>query len=135
MSGINKVLLIGNVGRDPEIRNMPNGDPVANLSLATSFKSKGTEYTEWHKLVAFGKTADLIKQYVHKGSKLYVEGRLQTRSWEKDGSKHYSTEIVIGQMQFLGGKGEQGASAPAPHRQEPDFGAPPPEDFDDDIPF
>lgn len=110
--GINKVILIGNVGGDPEVRYLPNGNAVANVTLATSdsWKDKQTgqqqERTEWHRVVFFGRIAEIIGEYVRKGSKLYVEGRLQTREWEKDGVKRYTTEIVVdigGQMQILDG--------------------------------
>lgn len=116
--GINKVILIGNLGNDPDVRYMPNGNAVANVSLATtdSWKDRETgqlqERTEWHRVVFFGKLAEIVGQYLRKGSKIYVEGRLQTREWEKDGIKRYSTEIVVdmgGQMQMLDGRGD-GAS-------------------------
>ena len=109
--GINKVILVGNLGNDPEIRYMPNGNAVANVSLATSdsWKDKATgeqqEKTEWHRVVFFNRLAEIVEQYVKKGSKLYVEGRLQTRSWEQDGVKRYSTEIVASEMQMLDGRG------------------------------
>lgn len=121
---INKVILYGNLTRDPELKALPTGANVCNFSLATNrtFKDKnGTkqEQVEYHNIVAFGRTADLIKQYVKKGSPLYVEGRLQTRSWEKDGAKQYRTEILLEQMQFgpkgsgMGGGMSSGSSAPA----------------------
>ena len=116
MNGVNKAVIIGRVGQDPEIRHMPNGTAVANLSLATSerWKDKDTgeqkESTEWHKCCAFGRTAEIIEQYVKKGDPIYVEGKLQTRSWEKEGQKHYSTEIVIKDMQMLGSKPNQATS-------------------------
>ena len=114
--GVNKVILLGNVGKDPEIRYMQNGDPVANLSIATSetWKNKSTgqaeEKTEWHRVVMFGKLAGIVEQYVRKGTQLYVEGKLQTRKWQdQSGQDRYSTEIVVdgfnGQMQMLGGRG------------------------------
>ena len=112
--GVNKVILIGNVGNDPEIRYMPNGNAVANISLATSdsWKDKGTgeqqDRTEWHRVVYFNRLAEIVEQYVKKGSKLYVEGRLQTRSWEQDGVKRYSTEIVGSEMQMLDSRGGAG---------------------------
>ncbi len=100
----NKVFLIGNVGRDPEIKYLSNGDGVANFSLATTMKFKGEEKTEWHKIVAFGKVVDVIEKYITKGSRICVEGRLQTREWEdKNGSKHYTTEIVLSDLSMLGG--------------------------------
>lgn len=151
--GVNKVILIGNVGGEPEVRYLPNGNAVANVTLATSdtWKDKQTgqqqERTEWHRVVFFGRIAEVVGEYVAKGSKLYVEGRLQTREWEKDGIKRYTTEIVVdinGQMQLLDGRpadsGNKAASAPQPQRQQrqapaqqqpvPDY-----DSFDDDIPF
>ena len=105
--GVNKVILVGNVGSDPEFRAMPNGNGVAQLSLATSdqWKDKNTgeakEKTEWHRVVFFNRLAEIVEQYVNKGSKLYIEGSLRTRSWEQDGVKKYSTEIVAKEMQML----------------------------------
>lgn len=159
--GVNKVILIGNVGGDPEVRYMPNGNAVANVTLATSdsWKDKQTgqqqERTEWHRVVFFGRLAEVVGEYARKGSKLYIEGRLQTREWEKDGVKRYTTEIVVdigGQMQLLDGRpsgGEQSAaprqqqpSRPAPQQQPaaqpqqaPQQSAPDYDSFDDDIPF
>lgn len=115
--GVNKVILIGNMGNDPEVRHLPNGNPVANITLATtdSWKDKQTgqtqERTEWHRVVFFGRLAEVVGQYTRKGSKLYIEGRLQTREWEKDGIKRYTTEIVVdinGQMQLLDSVNRQG---------------------------
>lgn len=114
--GINKVILIGNLGQDPEIRYAPSGTAIANLSIATSDtwldKQSGErqERTEWHRLVLFNKTAEVAGQYLKKGSKVYVEGRLQTRKWQgQDGQDRYTTEIVVGDMQMLGGNdGGQG---------------------------
>ena len=163
--GINKVILIGNVGGDPEVRYMPNGNAVANVTLATtdSWKDKQSgqqqERTEWHRVVFFGRLAEIVGEYVRKGSKLYIEGRLQTREWEKDGVKRYTTEIVVdigGQMQLLDGRPQGGEgmaprpqqSRPAPQRQaapqqqaqqpaqQPQAQQMPDSDsFDDDIPF
>lgn len=122
--GVNKAILIGNVGGDPEVRYMPNGNAVANITLATSdsWKDKNTgqqqERTEWHRVVFFGRLAEVVGEYVRKGSKLYIEGRIQTREWEKDGVKRYTTEIVVdigGQMQMLDGRQEAGQ--PAANRQ------------------
>jgi len=136
--GINKAILIGNAGNDPEQRAMPNGTAVTNLTIATSesWKDKNTgeqvEKTEWHRLVFFSRLAEIVGQYVKKGSKIYVEGRLQTRSWEQDGVKRYSTEIVCNEMQMLD-RVESGAK-PAKaggEKPQPDFA-----DFDsDDMPF
>ena len=144
--GINKVILVGTVGKDPEMKYMPSGDAIANISIATNdaWKDKNTgekkEVTEWHRVVFFRQLADIVGKYVRKGQQIYIEGSLKTRSWEKDGQKHYATEIVASDMQMLGSKGdgertEQSASAPKPAPPKP---APAPqsfEDFDDDLPF
>lgn len=148
--GINKVILIGNVGGDPETRYMPNGNAVTNLTLATSdsWKDKQTgqvqERTEWHRVSFFGKIAEIAGQYLSKGSKVYIEGRLQTREWEKDGVKRYTTEIIVdmgGTMQMLDGKPEGGTqSRPAqsqgqqqrPQQQSSQQSY---DDFDDSIPY
>lgn len=115
--GINKVILIGNAGGDPDVRYLPNGNAVANLTLATSdsWKDKQTgqlqERTEWHRVSFFGKIAEIVGQYIKKGSKLYIEGRLQTREWEKDGVKRYTTEVIVdmgGAMQMLDGREDSG---------------------------
>ena len=153
--GVNKVILVGNVGNDPEVRYMPNGNAVANVSVATSdsWKDRNTgdqqERTEWHRVVFFNRLAEIVEQYVKKGTKLYLEGRLQTRSWEQDGAKRYSTEIVANEMQMLDSRGAGGVN------QEFGDQAPPPaapsqdskkestqqpsssnfDNFDDDIPF
>ena len=123
---VNKVTLIGTVGRDPESRFSPGGSAVANFSMATneSYNDKNTgqrvEQTEWHRIVAFGKLAEIIQQYVKKGSKLYIEGKLKTNEWEKDGIKRYSTDIVVNEMVMLdrapGGGGDSGGFA-APQGQ------------------
>lgn len=121
--GVNKVILIGNLGQDPEVRFMPSGAPVANLRLATTDtwmdKQSGQrqERTEWHSLVLFNKLAEIAQQYLKKGSKVYVEGRLQTRKWQgQDGQDRYSTEIVVNDMQMLdsrgGGDFQGGGQAP-----------------------
>lgn len=112
MSGLNKVMLIGRLGRDPEIRYTQQGLAVVNLSIATSeqWTDKNTgdrqERTEWHRVVVFGKQAETCERYLNKGSQIYVEGRLQTRSYEKDGQTHYSTEIIVSNFQFLGGRSD-----------------------------
>jgi single-strand DNA-binding protein len=113
---VNKVILLGNVGKDPEIKVLPSGQPVANFSVATSerFKDQQGNFqdrTEWHNVVAYGKLADIIRDYVKKGNKLYIEGRLTTRSWDdKDsGKKVYRTEIVIADLSLLSGRGEEGS--------------------------
>ena len=150
--GVNKVILVGNLGNDPEVRYMPNGNAVANVSLATSdsWKDKNTgeqqERTEWHRVVFFNRLAEIVEQYVKKGSKIYVEGRLQTRSWEQDGVKRYTTEIVASEMQMLDSRGGAGADfgesrPPAqqqPAQSKPAQGGGAPQNFDnfdDDIPF
>lgn len=159
--GVNKVILVGNVGQDPETRYMPNGGAVTNLSLATSesWKDKNSgeqqERTEWHRIVFYQRLAEIVAEYVKKGSKLYVEGRLQTRSWEQDGVKRYATEIIANEMQMLdsrGGSGDGGSSWQGGQSQAPRGGQgggnsggntrsqpAPPQDidggFDDDIPF
>ena len=114
--GVNKVILVGNVGNDPEVRYMPNGNAVANISIATSdsWKDRNTgeqqERTEWHRVVFFNRLAEIVEQYVKKGTKLYLEGRLQTRSYEQDGVKKYSTEIVANEMQMLDSRGATGSN-------------------------
>ena len=110
MAGLNKVMLIGNLGRDPEIRYSQQGLAVVNFSIATSeyWTDKNTgdrqEKTEWHNIVVFGKQAETCEKYLSKGSKIYVEGRLQTSNYEKEGQTHYNTKIVVSNFQFLGGK-------------------------------
>jgi single-strand DNA-binding protein len=113
---VNKVILLGNVGKDPEIRSTSGGMTVANFSIATSERIKAadgqyTDKTEWHNLVAFQRTAEIIRDYVKKGSKLYVEGRLQTSSWDDKttGQKKYKTEIIVGEISLLSGRGEGGS--------------------------
>ena len=120
--GVNKVILIGNLGADPDVRYMPSGDAVANCRIATSeaWKDKQSgelqERTEWHNVVFFGKLAEVVKQYVHKGSKIYVEGKLRTRKWQtQDGQDRYTTEVVVdinGTMQMLDGRPGGGSSVP-----------------------
>ena len=149
MAGINKVILVGNLGQDPEIKYTQSGDAVANFSLATSetWKDKAgvkQERTEWHRCVAWRKLAEIIQQYVRKGSKIYVEGKLQTRKWQgSDGQDRYTTEIVVSEMQMLDGK-SGGQSAPQQQRQasqrmdagnRASMAAQAPSDFDEDIPF
>lgn len=145
--GINKVILVGNVGQDPETRYMPNGNAVTNISLATSetWKDKNTgeqqERTEWHRVTFYQRLAEIVAEYVKKGSKLYVEGRLQTRSWEQDGVKRYATDIIANEMQMLDsrGSGDNYSSAqtsPPPRNETQTQQAPEDMDsFDDDIPF
>ncbi|EPJ7711153.1 single-stranded DNA-binding protein [Citrobacter freundii] len=149
--GVNKVILVGNLGQDPEVRYLPNGGAVANITLATSesWRDKATgemkEQTEWHRVVLFGKLAEVASEYLRKGSQVYIEGQLRTRKWtDQSGVEKYTTEVLVnvgGTMQMLGGKQAEGKSAcsssqqprkqqqPAPQHNEP------PMDFDDDIPF
>jgi single-strand DNA-binding protein len=142
--GVNKVMLIGRLGRDPEVRYLPSGVAIANISLATSeqWKDKNTgekqEKTEWHRVVFFGRLAEVVGEYLKKGGEVFVEGRLQTRKWQdKDGNDKYTTEIVANEMQMLGSKpsGSGGTSAPSNAPATPATPAPPGDDFDDDIPF
>ena len=145
--GINKVILVGNLGRDPEKRYMPSGGAVTNISIATSKQWKDRdsgeqkERTEWHRVVFFNRLAEIAGEYLKRGSKVYVEGELRTRDWEKDGQKHYTTEIVANEMQMLDSRGEMGAGPPRAESgggsasPAEDFGPPPADDFDDDIPF
>jgi single-strand DNA-binding protein len=121
--GINKVILVGTCGQDPEVRYLPNGNAVTNLSLATSeqWTDKQTgqkvEKVEWHRVSLFGKVAEIAGEYLRKGSQVYIEGKLQTREWEKDGIKRYTTEIIVdmqGTMQLLGGRPQDGNQQPAP---------------------
>ena len=149
MASINKVILVGNLGKDPEIRYLPSGDSVANITIATSSKYKGkdgnmVEETEWHRITFFGKLAEIVGQYLKKSSSVYVEGRLKTRKYtDKDGAEKYSTDIVANEMQMLGGRpsGDSQQHAPAPaSRPAPQRSAPAPaasgfSDMDDDIPF
>lgn len=161
--GVNKVILVGNLGNDPEVRYMPNGNAVANLSLATSESWKDQQgqvqgRTEWHRLTMYRKLAEIAGEYLKKGSQIYVEGKLQTRKWQdQQGHDKYTTEVIVDQMQMLGGREGGGNSQqgnrqgyqsqsqgsgqnrqpqqqsqqepPASGMQVPDF------DFDDDIPF
>ena len=150
--GVNKVTLIGNLGADPEIRYTANGSAVANVRLATaeSWRDRESgeqqERTEWHRVVFFSRLAEIVGEYLKKGSQVYIEGRLQTRKWQdRDGNDRYTTEIVANEMQMLGGRGGGGGggfdapsnqssssqSAPAPAASN----EPPMDDFDDDIPF
>lgn len=151
--GVNKVILVGSVGQDPETRHLPNGSAVTNFSIATSevWKDKNSgekqERTEWSRCVAYQRLAEIIAEYVRKGSKLYVEGKLQTRSWEQDGQKRYATEIIVSEMQMLDGKKEGGQPESDPparsqtsasdYRNARNGAAPMPSitDFDDSIPF
>jgi single-strand DNA-binding protein len=146
---VNKVILIGNLGADPEVRYMPSGTAVANMRIATTeqWRDRGSgenqEHTEWHRVARFGKLGEIAQQYLRKGAKVYIEGKIRTRKWQgQDGQDRYSTEIVADQMQMLDSR-SGGGSVPF---DEPGGGAPPPQqggggsgmdkpDFDDDIPF
>ena len=142
--GVNKCILVGSLGQDPEVRYTQGGSAIANLSLATSetWRDKQTgenkEKTEWHRVVLFGKVAEVAGEYLKKGSQVYIEGQLQTRKWTvKDGVDRYSTEVVVnvgGTMQMLGGKSAVGQQE-RPQRQQAAQNSAPPKDFDDDIPF
>jgi len=143
--GVNKVIIVGTCGQDPELKYMPSGDAVCNLSLATSEQwtdkktNQKVEKTEWHRVAMFGKVAEIAGEYLRKGSQCYIEGRLQTREWEKDGIKRYTTEIVVdmrGTMQLLGGKSDNAEPRQAAPRPQPSQQSAPPDDFDSsDIPF
>ncbi len=144
--GINKVILIGNLGADPEVRYTPGGAAVANLRLATSAswrdKTTGemTEQTEWHRVVLFARLGEIAGEYLKKGSKVYIEGRLQTRKWQdQSGQDRYSTEIVGNEMQMLDSRGGGDYNqAPATNKPQPASAPAAPaggNDFDDDIPF
>jgi len=154
--GINKVILVGNLGQDPEVRYTPSGSAITNLSLATSesWKDKNSgqmqEKTEWHRVAMFGKLAEIAGEYLRKGSQVYIEGKLQTRKWQdKQGQDRYTTEVVVdgfsGVMQMLGGKNEGGGGQRAPMNAQPQQAPAAPktapansgfdESFDDDIPF
>lgn len=140
MASVNKVILVGNLGADPETKYLPSGDAVTNLRIATTekWKDKATgemkELTEWHRISMFGKLAEVAGQYLRKGAGVYIEGKIQTRTWDKDGVKQYSTEIRADQMQMLGGKSaEDGQPAPSNARGASQDGKVPVED--DDIPF
>jgi single-strand DNA-binding protein len=141
--GINKVIIVGNLGADPETRYMPSGSAVTNLSVATSetWKDKQTgeqkERTEWHKVAMFNRLAEIAAEYLRKGSQVYIEGKLRTRKWQdRDGNDRWTTEIVADEMQMLGGRGG-GGSAPMSSDRGSSGGPPdgPPDDFEDDIPF
>ncbi len=169
MASVNKVILVGNLGADPEIRALPNGDPVANIRLATTerYKDKASgemrELTEWHRVVFFNRLAEVVRDYLKKGSSVYIEGRIRTRKWQdQSGQDRYSTEIMGDQMQMLGGRstgtvsmdndgyGQGAAQAPArasnftPANAAPNRPSAPPaqapassgfDEMDDDIPF
>jgi single-strand binding protein len=142
MAGINKVIIVGHLGNEPEMRTMPNGEAVANIGVATSesWNDKNTgerrEVTEWHRIVLYRRLAEIAGQYLHKGSQVYVEGRLRTRKWQdQNGQDRYTTEIQGDNLQMLGG----GQSYSATQTQSPAKSVTPPQppqdSFDDDIPF
>jgi single-strand DNA-binding protein len=145
MASVNKVIIVGNLGRDPEMRYMPSGDPIANIAVATSFKKKDpntgeqTELTEWHRISFFGKLAEIVGQYLKKGSSVYVEGRLQTRKYtDKDGVEKYATDIVAETMQMLGGRpdGASGGGYQGQQNSRPAQAARPAQPASmDDVPF
>lgn len=149
MRGVNKVILVGNLGKDPDIRYMPSGAAVANVTIATneSWKDKNTgemrEKTEWHNVVFFNRLAEIVGEYLKKGSQVYVEGRLQTRKWQdKSGNDRYTTEIIASEMQMLGGRSGMGMPenvSPDPAPAAPEQGSAAhtaaADGFDDDIPF
>jgi len=142
--GVNKWIGIGNACADPETRYMPNGNAVTNVTIACndSYKDKSTgqtvDKTEFVRIVFYQRLAEIVAEYVKKGSKLYIEGRLQTRSWEQDGVKRYATEVIANEMQMLDGRGDnQQSSQQQPAQQNTRPASPPPDmdDFSDDIPF
>lgn len=142
--GVNKVILIGNLGKDPEIRYTQNGTAVANFSLATtdSWTKDGekTERTEWHNIVVWARLAEICNEYLQKGKQIYIEGRIQTRKWEdRDGNTRYTTEIVAQNMQMLGGRGDGGGGGDdqsrGDDRHDPNAHPGPDDVTDDDIPF
>ncbi|MCP5269515.1 MAG: single-stranded DNA-binding protein [Zoogloeaceae bacterium] len=154
MASVNKVILVGNLGADPETRYMPSGDPVTNLRLATTdtWKDKSSgerkEATEWHRVVLFRRLAEVAGQYLKKGSQVYIEGRLKTRKWQdKDGQERYTTEIEADEMKMLGsrqGQGEPSSYGGGDNSPAPSYGGAKPaaagkkpsfDDMDDDIPF
>ena len=143
MAGINKVIIVGNLGNDPEIRTMPNGEAVANISVATSesWTDKNTgerrEVTEWHRIVLYRRLAEIAGQYLRKGSQVYVEGRLKTRKWQdNNGQDRYTTEIQGDNLQMLGGRqDEQKQAKPSKAKPEPLSAMAEQDDFSDGIPF
>ena len=141
---INKAILVGNLGKDPEVRYTPSGTAVANFSVATTERWKDKtpgemkEQTEWHRIVAWGRLGEICGEYLSKGRQVYIEGRLQTRSWEKDGVTRYTTEIVANNMQMLGARNESQGTGRQMGQPAADRGYPEPpmgDSQDDDIPF
>jgi single-strand DNA-binding protein len=145
MRGVNKAIVLGNLGQDPELKNLPSGSAVCSLSVATSerWKDKTTgedkELTEWHRVSLFGRLAEIAAQYLRKGSQVYIEGRLRTRKWQdKSGADRYTTEIIADELQMLGSRGGSGdGEQRRSERAEPKQQAEPKQrdEFDDDIPF
>lgn len=150
MSSVNKAIILGHLGREPEVRYTPSGEPVANVTIATSSKYKDksgelVEETEWHRVTFFGKLAQVVENYLHKGSLVYVEGRIKTRKYtDKDGVERYSTDIIASEMKMLGGKKPDSDPAHATQRPQqaatrqqskPTTGGSGFDDMDDDIPF
>ena len=145
--GINKVILVGNLGADPETRAMPSGSSVTNIRIATteSWKDKNTGYqqerTEWHSIAFFGRLAEIAGEYLNKGSQVYVEGKLRTRKWQdREGNDRWTTEVVANELQMLGGRAgagapAQGAAPTAPPQSSGDAPQDTSTPFDDDIPF
>ncbi|MBN3780483.1 single-stranded DNA-binding protein [Burkholderia sp. Ac-20345] len=132
MASVNKVILVGNLGADPEVRYLPSGDAVANIRLATTdrYKDKESgdvkEVTEWHRVAFFGRLAEVVGKYLKKGGSVYIEGKLRTRKWQgQDGQDRYSTEIVADEMQMLGGAHNAGGNAAKPDAEQPDVEQPP----------
>jgi single-strand DNA-binding protein len=150
MASVNKVILVGNLGKDPEVRYMPSGEAITNITVATTdtWKDKNgekQERTEWHRIAFFGKLAEIAGEYLKKGSQVYLEGRLQTRKWQdKDGNDRYTTEIVADRMQMLGSRGgsnsfevveKEGGSGASPAKSKPAKSGGEFDDIEDDIPF
>lgn len=140
--GVNKVILVGNLGADPEVKYMPNGNAVANVTVATSesWKDKQSgeqkDKTEWHRVVFFRRLAEIAGEYLKKGSQIYIEGKLQTRKWQdKNGNDRYTTEIIANEMQMLGGRGGGSADFGAASSAAAPAAAAAVDEFDDDIPF
>ncbi|MBW1641337.1 MAG: single-stranded DNA-binding protein [Deltaproteobacteria bacterium] len=143
MAGINKVILVGNLGKDPEVSYTQSGTAVAKFSIATSEKwtDKGTgekkDKTEWHRITAFGKLGEICGEYLSKGKQVYIEGRLQYGSYEKDGITRYTTDIIVSQMQMLGSRGDAPMTGPSASSSMPDMNGPSAQQgpVDEDIPF
>ena len=150
MASVNKVILIGNLGQDPEVKFMPSGGAVANVSIATtdSWKDKNSsekkERTEWHRVVFFNRLAEIVGEYLKKGSQVYIDGKLQTRKWQdQSGQDRWSTEILGSEMKMLGSRADTGglsaaprqSSAPQQQRSAPQTGQQSPDAFEDDLPF